>query len=145
MSKRTVRVYGFLEDADGRVLVSAERFRGQPLVKYPGGGVEWGEGIREALVREFQEELQLEVAVGELVFFNEFPVVSAFDANVQVFSFFYRVTATGPMGFTAYPEVEVPDEDGERAVWVAKADLPGVPFTFEIEQEATKAFLAASY
>ena len=88
MSKRKVRVYGFLVDAQGRVLVSAERFRGKPLVKYPGGGVEWGEGIREALVPEFQEELQLDVAVGELVFFNEFPVISAFDPDYQVFSFF---------------------------------------------------------
>jgi 8-oxo-dGTP diphosphatase len=141
MSKRTVRVYGFLEDAQGRVLVSAERFRGKPLVKYPGGGVEWGEGIREALVREFQEELQLDVHVGELVFFNEFPVISAFDPEVQVFSFFYRVTAAGPMTFVTQPAVSIPDEDGERAVWVSKAELANVPFTYVIEQEATKAFL----
>lgn len=141
MSKRTVRVYGFLENAQGQVLVSAERFRGKPLVKYPGGGVEWGEGIREALVREFQEELQLDVAVEDLVFFNEFPVVSAFDPEVQVFSFFYRVSAVGPMAFEAYSTVEVPDEDGERAVWVSKAELANVPFTYSIEQEATKAFL----
>jgi ADP-ribose pyrophosphatase YjhB (NUDIX family) len=145
MSKRTVRVYGFLEDAHGRVLVSAERFRGKPLVKYPGGGVEWGEGIREALVREFQEELKLDVTVGDLVYFNEFPVVSAFDPEVQVFSFFYRVVAAGPMEFTTYPEVEVPLEDGERAVWVPLAELATVAFTYMIEQEATKAFLAASF
>ena len=141
MSKRTVRVYGFLEDAQGRVLVSAERFRGIPLVKYPGGGVEWGEGIHEALVREFQEELQLDVAVGELVFFNEFSVVSAFDPEVQVFSFFYRVTAVGPMSFATHSAVAVPDEEGERAVWVSKAELAHIPFTYPIEQEATKAFL----
>jgi len=88
MSLRTVRVYGFLEDDQGRVLVSAERFRGMPLVKYPGGGVEWGEGLREALAREFQEELGLEISSGDLVFFNEFPVISAFDSKYQVFSFF---------------------------------------------------------
>jgi hypothetical protein len=34
MSLRTLRVYGFLEDDQGRVLVSAERFKGMPLVKY---------------------------------------------------------------------------------------------------------------
>ncbi len=145
MSKRTVRVYGFLEDAQGRVLVSAERFRGKPLVKYPGGGVEWGEGIREALVREFQEELQLEVTVGDLVFFNEFPVISAFDPEVQVFSFFYRVVAVGPMTFATQDAIEVPHDDGERAVWVPRAELATVAFTYMIEQEATKAFLAASY
>ena len=141
MSKRTVRVYGFLEDAQGRVLVSAERFRGKPLVKYPGGGVEWGEGIREALVREFQEELHLDIEVGELVFFNEFPVISACDPEVQVFSFFYRVSALGPLSFATHSRVEVPDKDGERAVWVSKAELANVPFSFPIEQEATKAFV----
>lgn len=141
MSKRTVRVYGFLENAQGQVLVSAERFRGKPLIKYPGGGVEWGEGIRDALVREFQEELQLDVAVGDLVFFNEFPVFSAFDPEVQVFSFFYRVTAVGPMSFATQNTVAVPDEDGERTVWVSKAELANVPFTYPIEQEATKAYL----
>jgi ADP-ribose pyrophosphatase YjhB (NUDIX family) len=141
MSKRTVRVYGFLEDAQGRVLVSAERFRGKPLIKYPGGGVEWGEGIREALVREFQEELQLDIAVGELVFFNEFPVISAFDPDYQVFSFFYRVSAVGPIAFVTHSAVAVPDEDGERAVWVSKAELANVPFTYPIEQEATKVYL----
>lgn len=141
MSKRTVRVYGFLENAQGQVLVSAERFRGKPLVKYPGGGVEWGEGIREALVREFQEELHLDIEVGELVFFNEFPVISAFDPKVQVFSFFYCVSAVGPLSFATHSTVAVPDEDGERAVWVSKAELANVPFTYPIEQEATKALL----
>jgi len=76
-----------------------------------------------------------------LVFFNEFPVVSAFDPEVQVFSFFYRVSAVGPLSFATYPDVAVPDEDGERAVWVSKAELKHVPFTYPIEQEATKALL----
>ena len=141
MSMRTLRVYGFLEDDHGRVLVSAERFRGMPLVKYPGGGVEWGEGLREALSREFQEELGLEISIGDLVFFNEFPVISAFDSKYQVFSFFYRVTALGPLDFATSAEVEVPENDGERPVWVAKSELMKVPFTHKIEQEATKAYL----
>lgn len=141
MSLRTVRVYGFLEDDQGNVLVSAERFRGMPLVKYPGGGVEWGEGLREALAREFQEELGLEISIGDLVFFNEFPVISVFDPKYQVFSFFYRVTALSPLDFATSAEVEVPENEGERPVWVKKSELMKVPFTHKIEQEATKAYL----
>ncbi|MFM6999159.1 MAG: hypothetical protein ACKOX0_08000, partial [Bacteroidota bacterium] len=56
-------------------------------------------------------------------------------------SFFYRVTAVGPISFATQNTVAVPDEDGERAVWVSRAELANVPFTYPIEQEATKAYL----
>ena len=45
------------------------------------------------------------------------------------------------MAFATHSTVAVPDEDGERAVWVSRAELAHVPFTYPIEQEATKAFL----
>jgi hypothetical protein len=45
------------------------------------------------------------------------------------------------MSFATQSAVAVPDEEGERAVWVSKAELAHIPFTYPIEQEATKAFL----
>jgi hypothetical protein len=45
------------------------------------------------------------------------------------------------MSFATHPTVAVPDEDGERAVWVPKVELANVLFTYPIEQEATKAYL----
>jgi len=45
------------------------------------------------------------------------------------------------MSFATQNTVAVPDEDGERAVWVSKVKLANVPFTYPIEQEATKAYL----
>jgi 8-oxo-dGTP pyrophosphatase MutT (NUDIX family) len=38
----------------------------------PGGGIEFGEAMPEALKREFQEETGLEIKVGKLLFINEF-------------------------------------------------------------------------
>ncbi|PIB35554.1 hypothetical protein BFP72_09200 [Reichenbachiella sp. 5M10] len=38
----------------------------------PGGGVEFGEGLSEALSREFREELRVEVTVGDFLFLHEF-------------------------------------------------------------------------
>ena len=57
-----VRVYGWLE-CEGKVLVSRETFEAGELVKFPGGGVELGEGPSQALRREFLEEVQLNVDV----------------------------------------------------------------------------------
>lgn len=34
-----------------------------PMLKFPGGGLEWGEGIADALKREFKEELNAEIEI----------------------------------------------------------------------------------
>lgn len=147
MKARSLRVYGFLENSDGDLLIAYERFQGQPLIKFPGGGIEWGEGHQEALCREFMEELGVSIAVKECVYFNDFPVQSAINPVYQVQSFFYRVAlleSEVPQTVQTETIREVPMEEGERFVWVPKTELDGVPFTFEIEQAAIRAYLAAA-
>ena len=51
MEQRTLRVYGFLMNDSGQVLIAVERYKGIPMVKFPGGGVDWGEGHKDALIR----------------------------------------------------------------------------------------------
>ena len=57
-----LRVYGILMRA-GRALMAAERVAGRAVLKFPGGAVEAGETPETALVREFDEETGLAVAV----------------------------------------------------------------------------------
>jgi 8-oxo-dGTP diphosphatase len=57
-----------LLDKDGAVLI-AKRPLGRPLAglwEFPGGKVEAGEEPEEALIRELQEELGIEIAKGDL-------------------------------------------------------------------------------
>ena len=63
-----IRVYGVLINKHKQVLVSDEFIRGQYFTKFPGGGLEFGEGTRDCLKREFQEEMNLEVAVGDHIY-----------------------------------------------------------------------------
>lgn len=65
MALFNIRVYGILLDENNRLLVSDEFIRGNYFTKLPGGGLEFGEGTRECLKREFMEETGLEVEVGD--------------------------------------------------------------------------------
>jgi 8-oxo-dGTP diphosphatase len=145
MKRYTHRIYGFLQRPTGEVLVALERFKDRPLIKYPGGGLEWGESHAECLIREFQEELSLDIRLGDCVFFNDFPVISAFDTDVYVQAFFYRVEAVNEAAVEAIATVdtwEVPAENGEQFKWVRPEDLDPARFTYAIEQVATRAWLA---
>ena len=86
-----IRVYGILI-RDDRVLLSEERYQGRHLIKFPGGGLEYGEGIREALIRECREELGSLVHVGELFYVTDHFIQSAFVESDQIISFYYRIT-----------------------------------------------------
>jgi len=88
-----VRVYGVLINEQKQVLVSDEYIRGSYYTKFPGGGLELGEGTRDCLRREFKEEMDLEVEIGEHVYTTDFYQVSAFNPAHQIISIYYNVTA----------------------------------------------------
>ena len=87
----TIRVYGLLIIEDNKVLVSDEFIRGNYYTKFPGGGLEFGEGTRECLAREFMEEMNLKVKVGDHLYTTDFFQISAFDNTHQIVSIYYWV------------------------------------------------------
>lgn len=92
-----VRVYGILLDEDNRVLVSDEFIRGGQYTKFPGGGLEFGEGTRDCLKREFKEEMDLEVRVGDHIYTTDFFQLSAFDPTHQIIAIYYYAHALEPI------------------------------------------------
>ena len=113
-----LRVYGILVNDHQQVLVSDELVRGSYLTKFPGGGLEFGEGTRDCLRREFLEEMNLRVETGEHIYTTDYFQLSAFNPEHQIISIYYFVKAL---------------ED-------IKAPLRTKPFDFdEAEMEAYKA------
>ena len=87
-----IRVYGILINDEKQVLVVDEFIRGKYYTKFPGGGLELGEGTRDCLKREFKEEMDIEVEVGEHLYTTDFYQVSAFNPSHQIISIYYLVT-----------------------------------------------------
>ena len=56
---------------DGRVVLVRHRRGDRVYHLLPGGGVDWGETLSEALRREVREETGLEIDVGPLLFVND--------------------------------------------------------------------------
>jgi len=88
-----LRVYGILLGKNKEVLVSDEFIRGGRYTKFPGGGLEFGEGTRDCLKREFMEEMNLPVRVTDHLYTTDFFQMSAFNPEHQIISIYYRVEA----------------------------------------------------
>jgi ADP-ribose pyrophosphatase YjhB (NUDIX family) len=86
-------VYGILINEKNQVLVSDEFIRGMQVTKFPGGGLEFGEGTRDCLKREFMEEMQLNVEIGEHIYTTDYFQISAFDNSKQIISIYYFAKA----------------------------------------------------
>ena len=131
ITKLTVRVYGLLFDENMRLLVSDEFIRGNYFTKFPGGGLELGEGTRDFLRREFKEETNLDVTIGEHLYTTDFFQPSAFNNVDQILSIYYEVhcsqshqltTKTTPFDF-APEQVADPYGCSEVFRWIGWADL----------------------
>jgi 8-oxo-dGTP diphosphatase len=92
-----LRVYGVLINKQQQVLVSDEYIRGAYITKFPGGGLEFGEGTRDCLRREFMEEMNLNVEVGEHIYTTDYFQMSAFNPAHQIISIYYYAKALGPI------------------------------------------------
>ena len=86
----TIRVYGLILK-EGNVLLIDEFQLGQPMTKFPGGGLEYGEGTIDCLRREFKEEMELEISVVRHFYTTDFFQQAQFYENTQLISIYYLV------------------------------------------------------
>lgn len=120
-----IRVYGIWIH-DSAVLVSEEIIKGMRMLKFPGGGLELGEGTIEGLKREWKEELDVDIEVVEHFYTTDFFQKSAFDAS-QVISIYYLVKApdlNSLKNMNSY----------ERHFWMPLSEINAEEFTLPIDR-----------
>ncbi|MFQ6229949.1 NUDIX hydrolase [Nocardia sp. NPDC002869] len=111
-----VAVSALVQDDQGRILLIRRSDNGKYSV--PGGGLEAGETVAQAVVREVREETGIEVDVTELVgvFSNPEHVIAYDDGEVrQEFSICFRAQPIGGKLQTSEESLEVE--------WVRPAEL----------------------
>ena len=138
MKQFNVRVYGILINAQNQLLVSDERIKGLLFTKFPGGGLEWGEGTRDCLMREFMEELDQPVEVLDHLYTTDYFQGSAFRDTDQLISIYYTVKLVGEQQFEAKTKpFDFPENAGlkcEVPRWVGLSDLNADDFKWPVDR-----------
>lgn len=132
-----VRVYGVLINDNNEILVSDEIIRKKYYTKFPGGGLEFGEGTRDCLRREWQEELQQEIEVLDHLYTTDYFQLSAFDNESQVISIYYLVKATSDAAVDYKDksfDFTQTQNDEEAFRWVAADDFSTESVTLPIDK-----------
>ncbi|HEX5552296.1 MAG TPA: NUDIX domain-containing protein [Chitinophagaceae bacterium] len=132
-----VRVYGVLISDAGSILVSDEYIKGSFITKFPGGGLEYGEGILDCLKREWREELGQEIEVGRHLYTTEFFQVSAFGDGRQIISIYYYVKALSPLTVmikTTPFEFDKLEDQAQSFRWIAPGAFSEDTVTLPIDK-----------
>ena len=136
-----VRVYGLLVN-NGRLLVSDEYCLGAYMTKLPGGGLEFGEGPIDCVVREFMEETALNIRVKSHFYTTDFFVLSQFSSKGQLISIYYEVETDDDLSklITVNHQYEnLPTiEDAQNLRWLNLADLKEDAMTLPVDKVVVK-------
>jgi 8-oxo-dGTP diphosphatase len=124
--KFNVRVYGIWIQ-EGKVLVNEELIRGKKIIKFPGGGLEFGEGTIDCLKRECMEELGIAVDVTQHFYTTDYFQPSAYDDS-QVISIYYLISAN------EIPAMLQNLMDNERTYWMDMAEVSEESFSLPIDR-----------
>jgi 8-oxo-dGTP diphosphatase len=140
-----IRVYGILHNDLGQVLLVHEKKDDFRFTKFPGGGLEWGEGIVDCLVREFREETGLEIKVDDHFYTTGFFQQSAFRKTDQLISIYYKVTASGwaSLRLDEHEVVTGGVRESFRFAWVPVNELDESMLTFPVDKYVSNLLKAA--
>lgn len=126
IDKINVRVYAAIVK-DRKVLVLHEEYVGELLMKFPGGGLEFGESVLQCIQRELEEELNIKVKNIEHLYTQEDFIVSKFRNNEQLLTIYYLAEMIDEN------ELLILDPCIENIEWVS-FDIEENPFPLPIDQ-----------
>ena len=113
-----LRVYALIIEQES-ILVSRELIRGKYIYKFPGGGLEYGEGIIEGLQRESMEEMNQYLKKIEHFYTTDYFQQSQFDSKDQLIAIYYKAKLTSKIN----NKLKVPIKDFPVFEWKKITDF----------------------
>jgi 8-oxo-dGTP diphosphatase len=137
----TIRIYGILINKERQILLSHEKIGDFEFTKFPGGGLEFGEGPKDCLVREFKEETGIDIIAGRHVYTCDYFIQSKLDPEEQVIGIYYLVKAADDAQLQKLkPGREIHDFRGQkneiRHEWLDLKEFNPEMLTFEMDRRA---------
>jgi ADP-ribose pyrophosphatase YjhB (NUDIX family) len=111
------------------------------MTKFPGGGLQFGEGLLDCLKREFLEELDTPIEIISHFYTTDFfQPTTLLPSNMQLLNVYYLVSAEKPYRFrTSKIKNDIPQIDGSQCFrWVNMEELKADDFTFPIDKYITE-------
>ena len=136
--KFIIRVYGLIVNTKNEVLLSDEYQLDTKMTKFPGGGLEFGEGPVDCLIREIKEECNNQELENIQHFYTtDYYQKALFFENAQLISIYYVAGFREPLVFDVS---ETPFNFGEMKNgsqsfrWKRIKDLEEGELTFPIDK-----------
>ena len=136
-----VRVYGILINEKNELLVSDEFHFGTFITKFPGGGLQFGEGTIDCIKREMMEETESEIEVIRHFYTTDFFQQSAFNEAQQVIAIYYLIRLLHPLKIVLKEkrfDFDSTIEGTQIFRMVPLPDLNKDEFTFPVDQRVAE-------
>ena len=137
IDKFNIRVYGLMLNPLNQLLIVHEQINDFKFTKFPGGGLEFGEGWTDCLIREFKEEANIAIQIDQHFYTTDFFQTSAFKQNEQIIAVYYwiKTPANWQQISLAQHQVKYGNRiENLRFEWVDVNTITPDIFTFPIDK-----------
>lgn len=135
-----IRVYGLIINETNEVLLSDEYRMNMKMTKFPGGGLQFGEGTHDCLKREALEEFGQEIEITAHFYTTDFFQKALFYEDHQLISIYYLAAFNQPPKFKISDKpFDFEMKDGNQSFrWKAIKNLHPEHLSFPIDKKTAE-------
>lgn len=136
-----IRVYAIIINEKNEILLSDEYVLDNSMTKFPGGGLEYGEGTISCLKREALEEFGQSIEILSHFYTTDFFQPAMFYEETQLISIYYKAQFTGKIQFKISDKpFDFPEKiNGSQSFrWKSIAELMPNDVTFPIDKKVVE-------
>lgn len=118
------------------MLLSDEIFKGMPMTKFPGGGLNYGEGTLDCLRREIKEEFNYDIEIIKHFYTTDYFQEAFFFENMQLISIYYKIKIPSLINIPTKEKPFIADtEQPQQLRWMPLEAIDENHLTFPVDKK----------